>query len=84
MFEIFTGWKQTLHPGGEHFPLQIAFGQIADDLAVTEHTHGDSDKTYAIGQFGNIKSETRHARIHIGTDQTKQQTQNDHGNRFEQ
>ena len=78
------GGHQARHLGGEHFALVFRLGQVGNDFAVAEHTHGDHDEADTVGQFGNVEAEAGHARVHVGTDHAHQQAQHDHGNGFEQ
>lgn len=84
VLEVFLGRHQARHLGGEHFALMFWLGQIADDLSVTEHTHGDHHKADTVGQFRNVKAETCDTGVHVGTHQAQQQTQHNHGHGLEQ
>ena len=55
-----------------------------DDLPIPEHTHGDDDEANAVGQFRDVKAETGHTRVHIGTHHAQQEAQHNHGHRLDQ
>ena len=84
VLEVFLGGEQTFHLGREHFSIVFRFGQVGNDLAITKHAHRHDHETYTVGEFGNVKAETCHARVHVRADQAHQEAQHDHGNRFEQ
>ncbi len=84
MLEVDSRGPQPLHVRRKDLALAFVSAQVADDFAVTKHTHGDDDETNAVGQLRHVKTEARHTRVDVGAHQPQQQAEQNHANGFEQ
>ena len=82
--DVFPVGVKVAHLVSKHLAVFFFNREVGNDLAITKHTHGNDDEANAVGQFRNVKGEAGHTGVHVGTDQTQQQAQNDHGHRLEQ
>ena len=58
--------------------------QVDQDFSKPEHPHRNLRGTEAVGQLWNAEGEARHPRVHVGSDESHQQPEDDHRHRLEQ
>src|SRR5690606_21297885 len=83
LFELLLVGVQATYLARDLNALVAQF-QVVHDFGETEYTHGYHGKVDTVLQLWNTKVVAGHAGVHVCTDHTQQQTQQDHADSFGQ